>query len=238
MSARKINRIWDKPSDKVTHDARQSARFVLIRISKDAFDVLKYRNEAEGKLREIQESIEYMKAKPSSMNVSINLNLLNLNTNENLFNLLKLLKLNIFPNNDTNLITTKHKLEKYIAAYNFYLYIVKNLNEILEWFNDDEKIGIIGALLQFRDDINPYTRSIDGCRFFKHDVEKWGFIGKEADFYSNDDRISRFRDEIGEKFRLVRIDDKHTFYFDDFDLFLKIYIDEFKRAYQIFSTEK
>ncbi len=232
-SCGKINRIWDKSSNRTMDVAVSSARVVFNLMGTDAFVILKCRDEAESKLKDIKEHIENIKASPSSVNISISINL---NINDIPFNLFKLLKFNRFPKNINDLIDNKQELEKYIALCSFYLYAFKNLNESLERFDDEEKIRIIGALLQFRDNIGPYTRSIDGCQFFKHDAEKWGFIGKEADFYSHNDRVSCFRDDIGEKFRRVKIDDKHAFYFDDFDKYLSRYIDEFKKAYQKFDN--
>lgn len=233
-SCGKIIKIWDKPSHIVMPVAVSSASITFNLMNAGTFIVLKCRNEAESELKNTIEYIEYIKASPSSMKSGFHLNL-NLNIIDFPFNLFKL-EFNKSPKSITDLIDTKHKLERYIALCSFYLYTIKNLNESLERFNDEEKIRIIGALLQFRDDISPYTRVIDNCPFFKQDVVQWGFIGKEAEFDSHDDRVCRFRDDIGKKFRLVKIDDKHTFYFEDFDLYLSYYINRFKKIYQQLSN--
>ena len=110
-----------------------------------------------------------------------------------------------------------------------YLYAIKNLKQSLEVFDDDEKVRILGALFQFRDTEGPYAHYITGNQFFKHDAGDWGFIGKEANFHSSDDRVSGFIDDIIKRFKLVNIDDKNTFFLDDFDEYLIYYIDIFKK---------
>ena len=236
---RRIYRVWDThlkwngnewkvDNNEVLQYLVRYMKAVFHLMERDAFEVFKYRDKVECELKDIQENIELIQASPSSMNISIHVNL-NLNINDIPFAFFKLPKLNSSPKNVTDLIDTKHNLETIIARCSFYLYVIINLKESLEVFNDEEKVRILGDLFQFRDKKGPFTHFIAGNPYFKYDAGNWGFTRKEADFYSRDDKVSRFRDDIGERFRLVRIGDKHTFAFDDFDEYLRNYIDILKK---------
>lgn len=236
---RKICRVWDRhlklignewkvDNNEVIQNLVPHMNTVFNLMGKDAFEILKIHNKVENELKVIEEKIELIQASPSSMNINVQINL-NLNLNDLPFTFLILPKINSSPKNISDLIDYKHNLETIRARCSFYIYAIRNLKESLEVFNDEERVRILGALFQFRDDKLPFTHDIMGNPFFKQAAEDWGFIGKEADFYFRDDRVSVFRDDIGEKLKLVKIDDKHTLYFNDFDEYLMYYIDIFKK---------
>ncbi len=236
LGERKIYRIWDPTlmgeanNSKVRQEVVPYMHAVYFLMKKDTAEVLKLRFEIEHELKNIAETIELIQASPatSSTNIHIDVNI-NVNNIHIPFASLIPSVLNKSPKNITDLINIKHELEAKKANCDFYLHAIKNLSESLEVFNDEEKIRILGALFQFRDDKNRYTRLIAKNPYFKHDVENWGFTGNEANFNTYDDRVSNFRDDIANRFEWVKIDEKHIFSLDDFDDYLNYYTEILKK---------
>ncbi len=241
LGKRKIWRIWNTAlkwngnewrvdNNKVRQEVVPYTSAIYLIMKKDAVGVLKLRFEIERELKNIVETIELIQASPttSSTNIHIDVNI-NVNNLHIPFASLIPSVLNRHSNNINDLIDIKHELEAKKAKCDFYLYAIKNLSESLEVFNDEEKVRILGALFQFRDAKDQYTRLIANNPYFKHDAENWGFIGNEADFYTHDDRVSNFRDDIANRFDWVKIDEKHIFSLDDFDDYLNYYIEILKK---------
>ena len=232
LGKRKIRRIWNTTltwdgnkwkvdNTKVMQEVVTYMNAIYLLMKKDAVGVLKLRFEIELELKNIAEIIQASPA-TSSTNIHIDVNI-NFNNIHTPFASLIPSVLKRSPKNVTDLINVKHELEAKKAKCDFYLYAIKNLSESLKVFDNEEKVRILGALFQFRDDIGPYTRHIANNPYFKHDAENWGFTGNEADFYTHDDKVSNFRDEVAYRFVLVKIDEKHIYNSDDFDDYLNYY---------------
>lgn len=232
LGKRKIYKVWNPylnnkiKNNEVLQELLPYMKGAFFLMNQGELEAIMSRDKVESKLKDIEENIEIIQASPSSKNLNIHINL---NLNDVFLSFFKLPKLKNSPKNVAELIDIKHNLEKIIARCSYYLFVIQNLNESLEVFNDEEKVRILGALFQFRDSGNPYAHYIAVNLEFKHDAKNWGFTGKEADFSSHDDRVSCFIDDIENRFRLVKIDDKNTFSLDDFDEYLRIYINIFKK---------